>query len=196
MRYHITLAVLLLTAFLSTGCASIVHGGDRKVKIFSTPPGATFVVTNHDTKEVVATGTTPFTIRLRPGDDYFHGQNYVLTLTPPDVATLNATAMNSNMTTGTATATSQPNGPVTFDINPKLSPWYVGNVVFGGLIGLLIVDPLTGAMWDLGPSTINHSFITGQTIFKAPPKPEKADKKSDKKSATDDGSVSATQPSP
>jgi hypothetical protein len=28
--------------------------------------------------------------------------------------------------------------------------WYIGgNLVFGGLIGWLIVDPLTGAMWTL-----------------------------------------------
>lgn len=33
--------------------------------------------------------------------------------------------------------------------------WYlVGNIFIGGLIGWLIVDPLTGAMWTLSPDMI------------------------------------------
>jgi hypothetical protein len=33
--------------------------------------------------------------------------------------------------------------------------WYlVGNFFFGGLIGWLIIDPLTGAMWTLSPEMI------------------------------------------
>jgi hypothetical protein len=28
--------------------------------------------------------------------------------------------------------------------------WYIGNILFGGVIGFLIVDPATGAMWKLG----------------------------------------------
>lgn len=27
--------------------------------------------------------------------------------------------------------------------------WYMGNLLFGGFIGFLIVDPATGAMWKL-----------------------------------------------
>ncbi len=34
-------------------------------------------------------------------------------------------------------------------ISAGLDGWYVGNIVFGGLIGFLIVDPATGAMWKL-----------------------------------------------
>lgn len=32
--------------------------------------------------------------------------------------------------------------------------WYVGNLIFGGIIGL-IVDPITGAMYDVEPEEIN-----------------------------------------
>jgi hypothetical protein len=35
------------------------------------------------------------------------------------------------------------------DLRASMNPWYIGNIVFGGLIGLVIVDPLTGAMWTL-----------------------------------------------
>jgi hypothetical protein len=34
--------------------------------------------------------------------------------------------------------------------------WYLGgNLLFGGSIGYLIVDPVTGAMWTLAPEDIN-----------------------------------------
>jgi hypothetical protein len=35
------------------------------------------------------------------------------------------------------------------DLKASMNPWYIGNIIFGGLIGLVIVDPLTGAMWTL-----------------------------------------------
>jgi len=30
-----------------------------------------------------------------------------------------------------------------------MSGWYWGNILIGGLIGMLVVDPLTGAMYKL-----------------------------------------------
>ena len=32
------------------------------------------------------------------------------------------------------------------------------NVIFGGVIGMLIVDPLTGAMYNLSPEKIDQSL--------------------------------------
>ncbi len=32
--------------------------------------------------------------------------------------------------------------------------WYIGNIIFGGIIGL-IVDPITGAMWEVEQKEIN-----------------------------------------
>ena len=55
---------------------------------------------------------------------------------------------------------------VTIDtIEKQLDGWYIGNILFGGLIGLLIVGPATGAMWKLpseGSATLaekTSSFI-------------------------------------
>jgi hypothetical protein len=33
--------------------------------------------------------------------------------------------------------------------------WYVGNVILGGMIDLLVVNPATGAMWTLTPKDLN-----------------------------------------
>lgn len=45
------------------------------------------------------------------------------------------------------------NGDRAVTLTTGPSGWYVGNVVFGGLIGLLIVDPATGAMWGISRPT-------------------------------------------
>lgn len=36
-----------------------------------------------------------------------------------------------------------------YTIHGSLDGWYIGNILLGGLIGMLIVDPATGAMWKL-----------------------------------------------
>jgi hypothetical protein len=43
-----------------------------------------------------------------------------------------------------------------------VSGWYFGNLLFGGVIGMLIVDPLTGAMYNLTPEKIEQSMSASQ----------------------------------
>jgi hypothetical protein len=42
-------------------------------------------------------------------------------------------------------------------VTGSMSGWYFGNILFGGLIGMLAVDPLTGAMYVL-PETVTQSL--------------------------------------
>lgn len=44
----------------------------------------------------------------------------------------------------------------------KFNAWYIGNIVFGGLIGL-IVDPATGAIYKLRPEEIDGNLTPGTT---------------------------------
>jgi hypothetical protein len=37
----------------------------------------------------------------------------------------------------------------TVPIHSTLNGWYFGNILIGGVIGLLIIDPATGAMWKI-----------------------------------------------
>ena len=39
-----------------------------------------------------------------------------------------------------------------------LNGWYLGNIIFGGLPGLLIVDPATGAMYRLDENPIEVHY--------------------------------------
>jgi hypothetical protein len=128
-------AVLGTVMLYGTGCASIVHSGDRPVMLDSDPQGAFVTIANRE-GEVVASVRTPCIVRLDPRGGYFQGQEYVATFSLDGYAGSQAL------------------------IYPKLSPWYFGNVVFGlsSLIGFVVVDPLTGCMWNLRPLHIEQAL--------------------------------------
>jgi hypothetical protein len=44
--------------------------------------------------------------------------------------------------------------PIEIPVEGGVNGWYLGNVLFGGVLGLLIVDPATGAMWSLSPDDV------------------------------------------
>jgi hypothetical protein len=138
------LCVGLLTVSIiggSTGCSSIVHGGKRTLNVNSTPAGATVTVVKNGTTEIVQTGTTPITLSLDPRGGYFKGQGYTLKF---ELAGYKTTEVQ---------------------IRPELSGWYFGNIVFGGLIGMIVVDPLTGSMWNLTPDKIEQTLTAEQAAM-------------------------------
>ena len=52
--------------------------------------------------------------------------------------------------------------PTEVKLDSSVSGWYFGNLLFGGLIGMLIVDPLTGAMFNLTPEKIEQPLNAPQ----------------------------------
>jgi len=126
------LAAVIGMAMLTTGCASIVSDSSYPVTINSNPEGATFLVTN-DKGVQIHSGRTPSTVTLKSGSGYFSSASYTVTLKKEGFE------------------------DKSFVIESKLDGWYVGNILFGGLIGFLIVDPITGAMWKL-PDNQNISM--------------------------------------
>ncbi len=50
-------------------------------------------------------------------------------------------------------------------LTKKFNAWYIGNILFGGLIGI-IIDPITGAIYNLSPEQINAQMNKG-TAFKS-----------------------------
>jgi hypothetical protein len=115
---------MLAAVVMSSGCASIVSKSNWPVNLNSTPSGAS--VTIKDKKGIeVAKVVTPSTVYLKSGAGYFKPAYYTFLFE------------KEGYTSSTVDAKATFNG------------WYVGNLVFGGLIGILIVDPLTGAMWTM-----------------------------------------------
>lgn len=137
MLREVTVVVLFGVCAALSGCATIVHSGPRPISVSSTPPGAK--VTIYDRNDaLVQTNNTPFVAQLPTKYSYFQGQKYRLVFELPGHA------------------------PAEVRLEPSLSGWYFGNIVFGGLIGMLIVDPLTGAMYNLTPEKIEQPLSATQ----------------------------------
>ena len=49
-------------------------------------------------------------------------------------------------------------------LTKKFNGWFLGNILIGGLIGL-IIDPITGAMYNLSPNQVNAQMNKG-TAFR------------------------------
>ncbi|MDO8330069.1 MAG: hypothetical protein Q7T36_06325 [Fluviicoccus sp.] len=118
-------AAIAITTF--SGCASIVSHSNWPVTIATSPDGAAFTVTNQKTGQKISNGVTPTTITLPSSNGFFSAASYLIQF--------------------------QKDGydSQSFTLQAGMNGWYVGNIVFGGLIGWLIVDPATGAMWKLQP---------------------------------------------
>lgn len=107
-----------------SGCASIIGQSSYPVTIKSTPEGTHFVLKNAK-GEAIHTGETPATVTLDSSSGYFQRGAYTIVFSKEGYA------------------------DQTIPLSSSLNGWYWGNILLGGLIGMLIVDPATGAMWKL-----------------------------------------------
>ncbi|MBJ9976348.1 hypothetical protein IAE35_14420 [Pseudomonas sp. S75] len=128
MTFRKMVGAVAAVAFVGIqGCASIVGESRYPVAVSSAPQGATFEITDKN-GTVIHSGSTPSSVTLKSGKGYFTGQTYTLHFKKdgyPDK---------------------------TIELDSSLSGWYWGNILIGGLVGMLIVDPLTGAMYKLPDS--------------------------------------------
>jgi hypothetical protein len=111
--------VLLLTSL--AGCASIVSGRHAEVSISSNPPNAYVVIHNKRGQEV-ASVHTPGTVALKRKDQFIFPSRYTATIAAPGYQTAQV------------------------PIRSTVNPWVLGNIVVGGIPGL-VIDNATGAAW-------------------------------------------------
>jgi len=124
MKIKLMVSIPLFLVLFLTGCASIVGKNLFPLTINSNPEEANIVIQDEKGKKMFS-GTTPATITLTAGEPYFHAKSYHITFSKSGYAEQYVT------------------------VKATLSGWYWGNILFGGLIGVLIVDPITGKMWKL-----------------------------------------------
>ncbi|TGZ98328.1 hypothetical protein [Rodentibacter pneumotropicus] len=137
MKKLLRISFLTATIGFSTGCATIVSKSEYPVNITSNPTGVAFEIKNRAGK-IVTHGTTPQNVVLKAGAGYFKGEKYEITFTAPGIKKGKKTTRGKKQT---------------FVLDTKLDGWYIGgNLIFGGLLGYLIVDPMTGAMFKLPES--------------------------------------------
>jgi hypothetical protein len=131
------LVIIAISAFLSS-CASIVSRTKWPLAVDSKPEGVHVSITNRSGREVFV-GKTPVVTTLKSGSGFFGKESYTVALTYK----------------GTETRK--------INVECKLNGWYFGNLLIGGLIGMLIVDPATGAMYRLESKDIYEVFTEDKT---------------------------------
>jgi hypothetical protein len=114
-------AFLIVATVLLSGCASIISGRTATVQLDSHPSDAEVVIRDKHGKEVLTTHT-PATVELKRKDRFIWPARYTASFEKPGYQ------------------------PKMVPIRSTVNPWVLGNVVFGGVIGLA-VDNTTGAAW-------------------------------------------------
>lgn len=133
-----TASIVLSSAILFTSCASIVSKSSYPVSINSAPSEAQIVIKDKKGIEIFS-GQTPATLKLKSGSGFFGKARYQVTFN------------KSGYQTKTV--------PIEF----KLNGWYFGNLLFGGVLGMLIIDPATGAMYKIETEFLNETLLPTKT---------------------------------
>lgn len=132
-------ALLVTSSLLLSSCATIVSKSSYPVTIDTKPSGANVSITDKKGKEIYK-GTSPSVVKLKAGAGFFSRAEYQVKLS--------SLGYDEKII------------PVSF----KMNGWYFGNIVFGGLIGMLIVDPASGAMWKIEKQNDNiYETLTKST---------------------------------
>lgn len=133
-------AFILTTLLMLSACATIVGDKTQLINLKSTPSEAAITVTD-EKGDAIFKGTTPTSVTLQKSDgSYFGGKTFVVTVEKPGYQEVKVT------------------------LDTKMNGWYVGgNLIFGGLIGWLILDPFTGAMYTIKPENVDTQLAAQGT---------------------------------
>ncbi|MBS1506525.1 MAG: hypothetical protein JSS79_07765 [Bacteroidetes bacterium] len=126
-KLNLVVISIMLCTLMS--CASIVSKSKWPLSINSNPSGAFITITNRMGVEVYK-GSTPATVMLASGSTYFKKELYKIHFKMAGYDDHDAI------------------------VECHVNGWYWGNLIFGGAIGMLIVDPATGAMYALDREVI------------------------------------------
>jgi hypothetical protein len=129
------ISALLASAALA-GCATIMgQSSPEALNVRSAPDQASVVIADESGTKIFE-GKTPTSLPLEKKKGFFSGKKYSVKIRKDGHDEQNIT------------------------VDTKMNGWYVGNLLFGGIVGFLIVDPATGAMWTLDTKEINVTLET------------------------------------
>jgi hypothetical protein len=117
----------LTIAFLFSGCASIIHGRYQTVDFTSQPTGAKVIIDGKDY------GMTPKSVTLK--------RMGRLKGEPQEKQSYNVKIDLEGFY------------PYELKVKRELDGWFFGNIVIGGLVGI-IIDAATGSMYKLSPDQV------------------------------------------
>lgn len=125
--------ILVSSIFLFTSCASILSKSTYPLSVNSSPSNAKISITDKKGKEIYL-GNTPTTLKLKAGSGFFSKAEYQVKFS--------ISGYDDKIV------------PIIF----KLDGWYFGNLFLGGGLGMLIIDPATGAMWKIETEYLNETL--------------------------------------
>mgnify|MGYP000109407435 CR=1 FL=1 len=124
MKKRLMYLCLVIMSFYLGGCASIVSSSSRNVTITSEPDQAKVeIIDIKDNNTSILKASTPHTLNMDASAGFFQSAAFKIKLSKDGYL------------------------PAEKELKANINGWYFGNIVFGGLLGILIVDPATGAMW-------------------------------------------------
>ena len=138
-------ALLFLTIVMLvslTSCATVASDSKYPVTITSNPNEAKITIADNNNR-VVYEGKTPAVVSLEASNGFFQKASYTIRFEKE--------GFDDSLYTLTST----------------LDGWYWGNLLIGGVIGMVIIDPLTGAMWKLDPNVsmqLTEKVANNQTL--------------------------------
>lgn len=124
---------LVAILFLFSSCATIVSKSTYPLAINSTPTNATVSITDKKGKEIYL-GKTPAKVKLKAGAGFFSRAEYQVKFSSPGY------------------------DDKIVPVNFKIDGWYFGNLFLGGVLGMLIIDPASGAMWKIESEFLNETL--------------------------------------
>jgi len=124
-------AIILTSLFAS--CATLFSGSKNTVHIRTDPPKADISILDRNGKEVFS-GTSQAIVQLKSGAGYFVPARYTVKISAPGYQER------------------------IIEIKSTINGWYFANIFIGGAIGMLFVDPATGAMWKLKDIVIDEKL--------------------------------------
>lgn len=133
MRKALLVVLAMLCILVLNGCATIFSTSEYPVTIRSLPSQMTVEVLRSD-GYVVHKAKTPVTLTLTTKKEKkkkrFEGEDYTIKL------------MRDDEVVGET------------ELKSRLDRWYLANMIHGGAIGMLFVDPYTGCMWALNEDVL------------------------------------------
>lgn len=113
-----------------SGCATMMNDSSKTVQITSNVPQANFSIKNK-VGNVVQNGVTPSSVNLKVSAGPYSGEKFLIDFTKDGYL------------------------PSTAVLDSEISGWWFGNLlVFGGILGFAVIDPISGKMWTL-PDSVN-----------------------------------------
>jgi hypothetical protein len=129
-RYWLIVAAALVSV---AGCASIISGRRSDVTFDTFPPGAHVEIRDKRGRPVTSFNS-PGSATLKRQGRFFMPAHYTATITAPGYQTAQV------------------------PIGSTLNPWLLGNIIIGGVPGI-VIDSATGAAWKPRRSEIHQQLV-------------------------------------